>query len=41
MKLYFIKVALRGVSPMVWRRLRIPGTASLAMLHNCLQIING
>ena len=26
---------------MVWRRLRVPGNASLAMLHNCIQIING
>jgi hypothetical protein len=41
MKFYFVKVALRGVSPMVWRRLRIPGNASLAMLHQCIQIING
>jgi pRiA4b ORF-3-like protein len=35
---YFVKIALRGVSPMFWRRL--PGTASLAMLHECIQIIN-
>lgn len=41
MKVYFIKIALRGVSPMVWRRLRVPGTASLAMLHHSIQIING
>lgn len=41
MKVYFIKIALRGVSPMVWRRLRVPGSASLAMLHECIQIING
>ena len=40
MKVYFIKIALRGVSPMVWRRLRVPGSASLAMLHDCIQIIN-
>jgi len=26
---------------MIWRRLRVPGIASLAMLHNCIQIING
>jgi hypothetical protein len=26
---------------MIWRRLRVPGTASLAMLHNSIQIING
>jgi hypothetical protein len=41
MKFYFIKIALSGVSPMIWRRLRVPGTASLAMLHDCIQIING
>jgi hypothetical protein len=41
MKLYFIKIALHDVSPMVWRRLSVPGTTSLAMLHNCIQIING
>ena len=26
---------------MIWRRLSVPGTASLAMLHDCIQIING
>ena len=26
---------------MIWRRLRVPGTASLTMLHDCIQIING
>jgi len=37
MKNYFIKIALRGVSPMVWRRLRIPGDTSLAQLHVIIQ----
>ena len=41
MNVYFLKVSLRGVSPMVWRRLRVPGTASIAMLHSCIQVING
>ena len=41
MKIYLIKITLRGISPMVWRRLSIPGTASLAMLHDSIQIING
>jgi len=41
MKVYFLKVSLRGVSPMVWRRLRVPGTTSLARLHDSIQIING
>ena len=39
MKTYFIKIALRGVSPMVWRRLRIPGNTSLAKLHHIIQIV--
>ena len=41
MKVYLIKISLRGVSPMVWRRLSVPGTASLAMLHDSIQILNG
>jgi hypothetical protein len=40
MNYYFVKIVLRGVSPMIWRRLRIPGNASLAMLHECIQINN-
>jgi hypothetical protein len=40
MKFYYLKISLRGISPMVWRRLRIPGAASLAMLHDCIQVIN-
>lgn len=41
MRLYFIKVSLQGVSPMVWRRLRVPEVTSLARLHDCIQIVNG
>ncbi|AIL13662.1 plasmid pRiA4b ORF-3 family protein [Candidatus Paracaedibacter symbiosus] len=41
MKLYRIKIALRGISPMVWRRLQIPGNTSLANLHHIIQIANG
>ena len=41
MKIYIIKVALRGVSPMIWRRLRISGNTSLASLHYIIQIIQG
>ena len=41
MKVYFIKIPLRGVSPMVGRRLRVPGVTSLARLHDCIHIING
>ncbi|WP_419901145.1 plasmid pRiA4b ORF-3 family protein [Kiloniella sp.] len=38
MKTYSIKVALQGVSPMVWRRFRITGDTSLASLHYLIQI---
>ena len=41
MKVYYIKIALRGVSPMVWRRLRVPGSTTLARLHDYIQTING
>lgn len=33
MKIYVIKVAVRGVSSVVWRRLRITADTSLAALH--------
>ncbi len=38
MNIYTIKVALRGISPMVWRRLRIPGNTSLAQFHKIIQL---
>ena len=38
-KIYSIKFAFRGVSPMVWRRMEIPGNTSLAILHDIIQII--
>lgn len=40
MKSYSIKVALRGVSPMIWRRLRITGDTPLASLHYMIQIVS-
>jgi hypothetical protein len=39
MKIYSIKIALRGVSPMVWRRLCIPGKTSIASLHHIIQTV--
>ncbi len=41
MKVYVIKNTVRGVSPMVWRRLRIAANTSLATLHFIIQIIQG
>ncbi|WP_416240649.1 IS1096 element passenger TnpR family protein, partial [Klebsiella pneumoniae] len=39
MKIYVIKIAVHGVSPMVWRRLRIAADTSLAALHFIFQIV--
>ncbi|MFT8259203.1 MAG: plasmid pRiA4b ORF-3 family protein (plasmid) [Candidatus Symbiodolus clandestinus] len=41
MKAYTIKVALRGVSPMVWRRFSVTADMSLACLHYIIQIAQG
>lgn len=41
MKIYVIKIAVNGVSPMVWRRLRISVNTSLAALHYIIQIVQG
>ncbi|MBP8253599.1 MAG: plasmid pRiA4b ORF-3 family protein [Citrobacter sp.] len=41
MKMYTIKVAVRGVSPMVWRQFRIAADTSLAALHYIIQIAQG
>ncbi len=41
MATYFIRVALRNVSPMIWRRLRVTGNTSLADLHHIIQIAMG
>jgi hypothetical protein len=38
---YSIKIALRGISPMIWRRLRIDGNTSIADLHYIIQIAMG
>ncbi|TDB45420.1 hypothetical protein C5467_21865 [Photorhabdus khanii subsp. guanajuatensis] len=36
MKAYIVKVALRGVSPMVWHRFRLLGETSLSDKHSQL-----
>ena len=41
MQIYIIKVALRGVSPMIWRRLRIGSHTSLAHFHHIIQVSMG
>ena len=41
MTVYSIKIALRGISPMNWRRLRLPGSTSIADFHHIIQIAMG
>lgn len=41
MSAYILRAALRGVSPLVWRRFRVPETISLAALHEVIQILYG
>ncbi len=36
-----LRVVLVGISPLVWRRLLVPGRTSLADLHDILQIAFG
>jgi len=38
---YVLKVSLRHVQPIVWRRIRVPGDATLGELHDVLQISLG
>jgi hypothetical protein len=38
---YQLRVVLRGVSPLIWRRLLVPAGATIAELHAVLQIAFG
>jgi Plasmid pRiA4b ORF-3-like protein len=38
---YQLKVALRGISPLIWRRLLVHADTSLADLHHILQLVIG
>src|SRR5262249_1854282 len=38
---YQLKVALRGISPLIWRRLLVSADTSLADLHHILQLAIG
>ncbi|MCP9269396.1 plasmid pRiA4b ORF-3 family protein [Xenorhabdus sp. XENO-1] len=41
MKTYIVKVALRGISPMVWHRFRLSGETSLAAFRYIIQSAQG
>jgi hypothetical protein len=36
-----LRAVLRGVSPLIWRRLLVPSDASIAQLHEILQVAFG
>jgi hypothetical protein len=38
---YQLPVVLRGISPLIWRRLLVPGDSSIADLHATLQLALG
>lgn len=38
---YQLEVTLKGIKPPIWRRFQVPGSLTLAQLHNALQIIMG
>ena len=39
--MYQLRVVVRGVSPLIWRRMLIPADATIAGLHAVLQIVFG
>jgi hypothetical protein len=39
--LYQLRVVLHGISPLIWRRLLVPATATIAELHTILQTAFG
>lgn len=39
--IYQLKVVLKGISPMIWRRLQVSGDSTIADLHYILQIVVG
>jgi hypothetical protein len=41
MDVYQLKIALRGISPMVWRRLKVAGNTDLGDLHTIIQLAMG
>lgn len=39
--IYHLKVSLEGIEPLIWRRLQVPGNASLGWLHAVIQVAMG
>jgi len=40
-KNYQLRITLIGIEPCIWRRIAVPGTVTLAKLHNIIQISMG
>jgi Plasmid pRiA4b ORF-3-like protein len=38
---YQLRVVLRGISPLIWRRLLVPGDTTMAGPHGVLQVAFG
>jgi len=36
-----LRAVLRGISPLIWRRLLVPSDTSIAQLHELLQVAFG
>jgi hypothetical protein len=39
LSIYQLRIVLRGISPLIWRRVLVPGKTTLAHLHTILQIL--
>jgi hypothetical protein len=39
LSIYQLRVVLRGISPLIWRRVLVPSETTLAHLHTILQIL--
>ena len=39
--IYQLKIALRGISPLIWRRLLVSADTSIVDLHHILQLVLG
>jgi Plasmid pRiA4b ORF-3-like protein len=40
-RIYHLRVSLEGTEPLIWRRLQVPGSASLGWLHAVIQVAMG
>jgi hypothetical protein len=40
-RIYHLRVSLEGIEPIIWRRLQVPGEATLGWLHVVIQVAMG